>query len=126
MSLFEILVAFAVGTIAIVGVALMLATIWRSASEGKYQAAASNLGRMSVEQMRGDPSYFQQVLATTGPTAMNTTLSVDGVVNTSFHSEIKASPLSGSTVYYDVIVNVTWAQEHRTRCVTLETYLPEP
>jgi Tfp pilus assembly protein PilV len=125
LTLAEVIVAFAVGSIAITTVALMLASVWRAASEGKYQAAASNLGRLSVEKLRGDPVYLNTTIAANAPAFINTTLSVDGVINTTFQSQINVQPLAGSPGYFDVTVNVTWAQEHRHRLVTMETYLPQ-
>lgn len=127
MSLVEIMMAFAIGAVAIFGVAFMLASSWRASSEGKYQAAGSNLARQSIEKMRGDSESFTKLItATPSTTSFNTTLSVDGAVNTTYHTQIGATPLSGSSGYYDLTVNVTWDQEHRTRNVTLETYLPKP
>jgi Tfp pilus assembly protein PilV len=122
------MMALAIGAVAIFGVAFMLASAWRASSEGKYQAAASNLARQSIEKMRGDSVSFATLLAaTTSPTSFNTTLSVDGAINTTFRTDMAAVALSGSNNgYYDLTVNVTWDQEHRTRQVTLETYLAHP
>ncbi len=84
------------------------------------------MGRLSIEKMRGDPSYLSQILSNSGTLSTNTTLSVDGAVNTVFHSQIQVVALSGSLDYYDATVNVTWPQQDRTRLITLETYIAQP
>lgn len=126
LTLAEILLAIGVASIAIIGVALVLATIWRAASEGKYQAAASNLARSRIEKMRGDEQYFTGVLQAVGPTVIKDVVKVDDKTETPFETTITPTLLAGSTAYFDVVVQVRWDQEHRKREVKLETVLPDP
>jgi hypothetical protein len=126
LTLAEILLAIGVASISIIGVALVLATIWRAASEGKYQAAASNLARSRIEKMRGDQQYLTGVLQAAGPTVVKDIVKVDDKIDTEFETKITPTPLTGSTAYFDVVVQVSWDQEHRKREVKLETVLPDP
>ena len=128
LSLAELLIAMLVGAIAILMVALLISSVWRAASEGKYQAAASNVARGYVEQLRGDANFLQTCMATNPqPTQMSTQQRVDGAQDTRFDCEIRIQPLANSNnAFQDVSVKVSWPQEHRTRSVTLQTYLPTP
>jgi type II secretory pathway pseudopilin PulG len=126
LTLAEILLAIGVASISIIGVALVLATIWRAASEGKYQAAASNIARSRIEKMRGDDHFFEFVLQNAGSTVAKEVLKVDDKIETEFETTITTTPLSAGSGYFDVVVMVAWDQEHRKRSVKLETVLPDP
>lgn len=126
-TLGEVVLALGISALGMLTLVLLVSTIWRAASEGKYYSAASSHARKTLEKLRGDETYLQAVLDGVAPAAFNTTLCVDDALYLPLNTTIVLSPLPGTEDrYLDAEVTVRWEQEHRWRSLALETYLPGP
>ncbi len=125
-TLGEMILALGISALGLLTLVLLVSTIWRAASEGKYHSAASSHARRTLERLRGEPDYLRGVLDGSVPAAFNTTLSVDDALYVPLNTTIALEMLSGTDRYLDVEVTVLWEQEHRARRLSLETYLPAP
>lgn len=127
-SLSEILIAIAVAAIAILGLATLTMSVWKSAKFGKFQAYASSLARQPLERMRGDQSYYRTLMD--GPAAgrsFATDFEVDDGQPVRFEGELSFTRLAPpQDRYVRIISRVHWVQQKTNREVVLETILPEP
>lgn len=122
----EVLIAMAVAAMAVIGIASLIASIYRSVKEGKYQAVGSTLARQEIERLRGDSADLMRLLDLTGPEMKVHNLPVDNQ-NTPFNCTLRAIYMpSMENRYLDLTCNVRWSQQGRTREVSLETILPKP
>lgn len=119
----EVLLALGVAALAILALAALSATVWRSSKFAKYTAYASGLAQQPIEKMKGDPAYLTSLL--TGPDALrhySQTASLETGRMTDFRVDLKVEPLTQpKDRYVRVVSRVSWVQEKVAREVVLET-----
>lgn len=122
----EVLIAMALAAMAVIGVASLIASIYRSVKEGKYQAVGSTLARQEIERLRGDREDLVRLLGLPGPETNVHNLPVE-TQTTPFNCTLQAVYMPAmENRYLDVTCLVRWQQQGRVREVSLETILPKP
>lgn len=124
----EVLVALGVASLAVLALAALTATVWRSSKFAKYTAYASGLAQQPIERLKGDPSYLTSLM--TGPDELRhytQEVSLEEGYKTFFIVDLKLQPVAQpADRYVRVVSKVSWVQEKVAREVVLETTQKQP
>lgn len=116
----------AVAAMAVIGLATLIATIYRSVKDGKYQAVGSTLARHEMERLRGDKEDLIRLLDLPAAETRVHTLPVDNQ-DTPYNCTLRVLYMpSMDNRYLDLNCQVRWEQRGMIRQVNLETILPAP
>lgn len=126
LTLSEVILAMAVAAMAVIGIATLIAAVYRANKEGKYQSAASVLARSEIERLRGDQDELQRLVTLARPETTVRNLPIDDH-QVAFNCTLSLRLLPEmQSRYADTQCTVRWEQQGRVREVALETYLPTP
>ena len=124
----EVLLALGVAAMAVLALAALTASVWRSSKLAKYTAYASGLAQQPIERLKGDPAYLNSLM--TGPDEVRhytQEVSLEDGYTTYFIVDLKLQPLAQpKDRYVRVVSKVTWTQEKVAREVVLETTQRQP
>ena len=116
----------ALATICVIGVASLIASIYRSVKEGKYQAVASTLARHEIERLRGDQDDLTRLLDLNAAETKVHYLPVDSQ-DYAFNCTLRVIYMpTMQNRYVDTTCLIRWEQQGRLRDITMETLLPVP
>lgn len=116
----------AVAALAVIGLASLIVSVYRSVRDGKYQAVGSTLARQELERLRGDREELARLVDLMGPETTEHKLLVEDQ-NTPYNCTLRAIYMpSLEDRYLDVTCDVSWDQGSRIRNLRLETVLPRP
>jgi hypothetical protein len=126
LTVAEIILAMAVASLSVIGIASLITSVYRAVKDGKYQAVGSTLARQEIERLRGDKDDLVRLVNLPGPETRIVALPV-GDQETAFNCTLRAvyAP-SMENRYLDLTCAVRWEQHGMVREVRLETLLPKP
>lgn len=124
----EVLLALGVASLAVLALAALTASVWRSAKFAKYTAYASGLAQQPIERLKGDPAYLSSLMS--GPDSLrhySQQASLEEGQSTEFRVDLTLQPLPQPTDrYVHVVSKVSWVQQKVAREVVLETTQRQP